>query len=45
MVWTAMGVAGIACVVAAVALLAGPAWALLVAGLALVLAAIDGRRP
>ena len=45
MAWTALAVAGIACLVAAAYLLGGPAWALLVAGVAAILAALDGRRP
>ena len=44
MMWTALGVVGIACLIAAAFLFAGPALALAVAGAALLLAAIDGRR-
>ena len=44
MMWTAVGVVGIACLVAAAYLFAGLALALAVAGVALLLAAIDGRR-
>ncbi len=42
--WTAVGVAGAACLVAAGVLLGGVAAGLIVAGLALLAAAIDGRR-
>lgn len=41
--WTVLGVLGIACLVAAALLWAGPALALAVAGVSAVLAAIDGR--
>lgn len=44
MAWTALGVAGILCLLAAAYLLGGPAWALLTAGVALILVAVDGRR-
>ncbi len=44
MVWTIVGVVGIACLVAAALLALGLPAALTVAGLALVLAAVDGRR-
>ena len=44
MVWSVLAVIGIACLVAAAFLLGGPAWALLVAGVALLLVAVDGRR-
>jgi hypothetical protein len=45
MVWTALGVAGLLCLVAAAFVAFGPAAALAVAGLALLFAAWDGRRP
>ena len=45
MVWTALGVAGLLCLVVAALLAAGPAAALAVAGVALLFAAWDGRRP
>lgn len=44
MVWTVLAVAGIACIVAALYLLGGPAAALAGLGVALILAAVDGRR-
>lgn len=44
MAWTVVGVVGIACLVAAALIALGPAAALAVAGLALLLAAVDGRR-
>lgn len=44
MVWTALGVAGIICLVVAAALAAGVAAGFGVLGVALLLAAIDGRR-
>lgn len=44
MVWTVLAVIGIACLVGAAFLLGGPAWALMVAGVALLLVAVDGRR-
>ncbi len=45
MVWTAVGVAGIVCLAAAALLALGIPAALCVLGVALILAAIDGRRP
>lgn len=44
MVWTVVGVVGIALLVAAALIAFGPAAALAVAGVALLLAAVDGRR-
>lgn len=44
MVWTFLAVLGIACLVAAALLVGGPAAGLLVAGVALLGAAFDGRR-
>lgn len=45
MAWTALVVAGAACIVTAAYLFAGLALALLVAGLAMVLIGLDGARP
>ena len=42
--WSALGVAGILCLVAAAYLLTGVAGALILAGLACIVAAVDGRR-
>jgi hypothetical protein len=44
MAWTALGVAGILCLIVAAYLLAGVAGALILAGLACIAAAVDGRR-
>ena len=44
MVWTILGMLGIACIVAAAVLAFGLAAGLATAGMALLLAAIDGRR-
>lgn len=44
MVWTVVGVVGIACLVAAALLALGVPAALAVAGVALLLSAVDGRR-
>lgn len=44
MVWTVLGVAGIVCLIVAGFLFGGAALALMVAGAALLLAAVDGRR-
>lgn len=44
MVWTVVGVVGIACLVAAALIAWGVPAALATAGLALLLAAVDGRR-
>ena len=44
MVWTVVGVAGIASLVAAAFLVGGPAAALAMLGAWLLLAAVDGRR-
>lgn len=45
MVWTAVGVAGMVCVVAGVCLAFGVAAGLSVLGVMLIAAAVDGRRP
>lgn len=44
MVWTALGVLGIACLVAAAYLFAGAAAGMAMLGVWLLLAAVDGRR-
>lgn len=44
MVWTALGVAGIGCLVVAAFLFGGWPWAVLVAGVCLLAVAIDGSR-
>lgn len=44
MLWSILGALGLACLVAAALVAFGPAAALAVAGLALILAAVDGRR-
>ena len=43
MLWTGVAVAGMACLVGAALLFAGPALALAVAGLLLIVVALDGR--
>jgi len=43
--WTALAVAGIMCLILAAFLLGGPAWSLIVAGVAAIVVAIDGSRP
>lgn len=45
MLWTALALVGIACLVVAAFLLGGPAWALIVAGVAAIVVAVDGARP
>jgi hypothetical protein len=44
MLWTAVGVLGLLCLVGAAFLMLGAPAALAVAGVALILSAIDGRR-